>query len=180
MAKKVVSHEISLEIDSEVRHEVRTQVIQTWLREIPGTMDVTHRYRYNVERIRDGSRVYLTRPARLNRGIDFVIYCENFTRWKNQKDKPPTHDVLCAEIDDIARRSMGHRLELRRALGRIWACERPDAVLAGLRLLANDVESERVLKLARWMFIEQDLTYWTESGRWMLRGGIEKRIGSLG
>ena len=180
MEKKIVPHELGFRIDSEDRSELRRQLVRKWLRELPGTATLKHTYLYNVERLRDGSRIYLTRPTRLNKGMDFVIYCENFTKWKKGTNRPPSHGDLIGELQAICGRSPKHCRELRRALGRIWNCDAPDKVVAGLRLLRNDLQTERSLKVARWMFIEQDLTYWTESGRWMLRGGIEQRIGRIG
>lgn len=180
MGKEIVAHKLTFHISSEDRAEVRRQLVRRWLRELPGTGELKHTYRYDVEQLRDRSRIYLTRPTRLNKGMDFVIYCENFTKWKKGTSRPPSHGDLFGEIQSICGRSHRHSLEVRRALGRIWNCEDPDKVAASLRLLRDDVQAERALKLGRWMFIEQDLTYWTESGRWMLRGGIEDRIGPLG
>jgi hypothetical protein len=51
--------------------------------------------------------------------------------------------------------------------------------LEGLKLFKNNVKAERMLLLAKWFFIEQDVTYWTESGRHMLRGGFESRFGKF-
>ncbi len=180
MSKRIVPHRVVFRIDSEDRAEVRRQLVRRWLRELPGTVDLKHTYLYDVEQLSDGSRIYLSRPTRLNKGMDFVIYCENFTKWKKGTSRPPSHRDLFAEILVICGRSHRHCRELRGALDRIWICEAPEKVLGALQLLKDDLQTERALKLAKWMFIEQDLTYWTESGRWMLRGGIEERIGQLG
>ena len=62
---------------------------------------------------------------------------------------------------------------------RVWDCEEVNDVVADLNLFVGDVRAERALKLAKWLFIEQDVTYWTESGRHMLRQWIENTFGAL-
>jgi hypothetical protein len=46
-------------------------------------------------------------------------------------------------------------------------------------LFAGNTKAERVLLLAKWFFIEQDVTYWIESGRNMLRTFFEEQFGKL-
>lgn len=173
-------HRLNLPIVSVDRRSVRDEVVTTWLKEDPGDLQSKHRYRYDVEQLGDGNLIYLLRPTQLNKGIDFVIYCEGFLCWKNGNCKPPKHDDLISELDAVISNSNGRqidrRAELSRALGRIWRCEKPELVLEDLRLNLG-LRAERALKLARWFFIEQDLTYWTACGRWMLRGSIEKHLG---
>lgn len=175
-----MEYKLELAIQSTDRRSVRNEIVAAWLAEEAGDPVVHHRYRYDVEQFGDGMRIYLQRPTRLNKGMDFVIYCEGFLCWKNGNCKPPSYSNLYSELDAIVDDSGGReddkRRELARALGRIWRCDKPEPVLADLRLTIG-VQAERVLKLARWFFIEQDLTYWTASGRWMLRSGIEDHLG---
>jgi hypothetical protein len=62
---------------------------------------------------------------------------------------------------------------------RIWDCEPSTKVIADLKFFAGEMKAERVLLLAKWFFIEQDVTYWTESGRHMLLGAFEDEFGKL-
>lgn len=132
-----------------------------------------------MEQLSNGSLIYLTRPTRLNKGADFVICCEGFTKFKNGNDKPPSHDDLISEMEHFTSISAKHRKQILTALRRIWDCESSAAVLGGLKLFKGDYRAERVLLLAKWFFIEQDVTYWTESGRHILRGHFEKPFGPL-
>jgi hypothetical protein len=52
-------------------------------------------------------------------------------------------------------------------------------VITDLKFFAGEMRAERVLLLAKWFFIEQDVTYWTESGRHMLRTFFEEKFGKL-
>jgi hypothetical protein len=60
------------------REQLRKILILKFLEEEPGqgTGNLTSYYRYNVETLSDGKRVYLARPARLNHGFDFTIHVE--------------------------------------------------------------------------------------------------------
>ena len=72
-----------------------------------------------------------------------------------------------------------HTKELLTALLRIWNCENSAKVLEDLKLFKGNTRAERLLLLAKWFFIEQDVTYWTESGRHMLRDFFVGKFGEL-
>lgn len=177
MPKVRHEHHLRLDVTGLDRNATRTKVVQTWLAEEPGTLESTQYYRYDVETLADGSIVYLSRPTRLNKGMDFVIYCENFVRFKNGKCKPPKHRDLFAAIEtSIKSGGSTAKQEWDKALTDVWLCREPGEVLRETRLL-HDTAAERALKIAKWFFIEQDLTYWTESGRWMLRAALAREFG---
>jgi len=56
------------------------------------------KYRYFVEQLNDGTRIYLERPGRLNKGCDFVIYIENHIQYKNGNNKPPKHNDILSDL----------------------------------------------------------------------------------
>lgn len=178
MSKTKNHTELTIELCSTDRSGVRAEVFQYWINEKPGTPTVRNTYRYNVEQLSDGSRIYLTRPTRLNKGADFVICCEGFTKFKNGNDKPPSHENLASEFSQLGQPVSGMK-ELLTALRRIWSCENSAKVLEDLKIFRGNARAERVLLLAKWFFIEQDVTYWTESGRHMLRGFFEGKFGKL-
>jgi hypothetical protein len=170
---------IDFSLEARDRASARREVVGRWLDEGPGTITDRNRYRYNVESLSDASRIYLTRPTRLNKGMDFVINCENYLHFKKGTDKPPRHLDVVAELVAIASAGGEAAIELRSCILRVWNCEDPGLVLSSVVHLQVDLRLERALKLLRWFFIEQDLTYWTESGRWMLRNAIEEHLGAL-
>jgi len=179
MSKAKHHTHLAFDICSTERAAVRAEVFQHWINEHPGSSSVRNTYRYDVEKLSDGSFVYLTRPTRLNKGADFVILCQNFKKFENGNDKPPSHEDLFGELQSLVVLSAAHKKEILTALRRIWDCENSKQVLDGLRLFKNNVKAERMLLLAKWFFIEQDVTYWTESGRHMLREGFESRFGKF-
>lgn len=149
------------------RAETRRLILSKWIEEVPNT-----KYRYFVEQLSDGSRVYLERPGRLNKGCDFVIYCENHPEleYYNGNDKPPTHLFI---LDDLEVKKSILNIEqwqiLTRNIRRVFNLEDTSAYLADMNdLPLTGLSYEVVLKLLKWFFIEQDLTYWSGQGREML------------
>jgi hypothetical protein len=100
-------------------------------------------------------------------------------KFKNGNDKPPKHTNLADELRELISRSTNHEKEILTALGRIWNCESSSKIIADLKYFAKEPKAERVLLLAKWFFIEQDVTYWTESGRYMLRTFFEEQFGKF-
>jgi len=75
------------------RTELRTHILNQWILE-----NSNAKYRYFVEVLANGNRIYLERPGRLNKGCDFVIFIENHLTFNNGNDKPPKHDFI---VDDL-------------------------------------------------------------------------------
>ena len=67
------------------RRQIRRILISEFLKEKPGEGKeaLASRYRYYVETLADGRRIFLHRPAPLNKGFDFTIHVEN-TRFKTK------------------------------------------------------------------------------------------------
>ena len=147
------------------------------------------KYRYFVETLDTGKRVYLERPGRLNKGCDFVIFIEDMAgcQWKNGNDRPPNHKFL---LNDL-------RQKKKRLDAKVWrdllasieaehrmishtcpvASKRKIDALAGLLSpsgATHPMSLQQIVLLCKWFFIEQDLTYWSGVGRNMLMGVIRK------
>ncbi len=145
--------------------EIRNFLLNKWIIEPPQT-----KYRYFVEILSDGSRIYLERPALLNKGCDFVILIENLILFKNGNDKPPTHNFL---LEDLTAKK--YSLTPKQSQSVINAIQ----VIYDIGTFHNAIQHlngvpqtglpyETILKLVRWFFIEQDITDWATSGREML------------
>lgn len=167
----------TLNVDNLTRHQIRSKVLRTWDAETPAS----GQHRYNVEECTDGSKIYLLRPANLNKGCDFVIVSENFLKFKNGNDKPPKHKDVVNIIREILREDIALKKDLRDAINRVYNCESIDDVLSKYKRLlkAPRCKCERLLKLLKWMWIEQDVTYWTGDGRQMLKSHIDEILSSI-
>ena len=157
------------------RQELRNLVVQKFLAEEPGegSGDLVSRYRYYVEELGDGRRLFLTRPAWLKYGFDFVIRVEG-TTFINGRDNPKHEDLL---KDLQQKRSKKPRMytELLVAVKQVFGCEDPECVLLESTNLDFTIghSPELILKLCKWFWIEQDIRYWNHSGRFKLMQAIE-------
>ncbi len=143
-------------------------------------------YRYNVEICRDGSKVYLLRPTWLNKGFDFQVNVEGFrskirTAKGGTKEMPSHIDVINDLQEKVgARPSL--KEELFATVGDIYDCVEPDETLKNhstLQGLNVGLPIDKLLKIIKWLFIEQDLTYWLQTGRDMLMSAIEEKVFDL-
>ena len=169
------------------RNLTRRRVVDTFFAEKPGNGrgDNASRYRYNVERLHDGKRIYLQRPANLHNGFDFVIHVEDslFPRpglTKTGKPKTPRSNPSHENIlDDLRKKTRPHpdaARPLLDAIERVFHCEEPDRVLKESRLPKGlpGYSVEMVLKVIKWFFLEQDIRYWNYSGREMFMGAVRE------
>lgn len=145
------------------RNEIRKNLIDYFIQEEPGTGTgkLSTKYFYYVDTLANGDRVYLARPAYLNKGFDFVIHVENhsFRRGKTN----PTHgdildDLLLKKRNDPAKYSL-----LYEAIKAVHSCSE----ITSDMYVDFDLgfSTEMLLKVTKWFFIEQDVTYWNFSGR---------------
>lgn len=172
--KEYVDFEGELTLSDLSREGVRKQLFAIFLNEKGGHREgeITHatRYRYNVETLRDGRRIYLKRPARLNKGIDVEIWVEKFD---GDKDRRPTHGDVLTELAYRKAENQSEYQKLIKAIKYVYEGGSPDEIMREHRFdFGNGYSNELLLKLVKWHFIEQDLTYWNWEGRNMLMRGI--------
>jgi len=173
--KAYENFDINLNLDMNSRDELRKAVVNNFLNEKKGywngQIQVVTRYRYFVESLTGGSRIFLLRPTFLNKGIDFQVWVERFD---GEKDKRPSHAMIHADIRVKLKENFELRESLLAAIERVWNCEQPDSALSGPILnFKEGLSIEMVLKILKWLFIEQDVTYWNYDGRMMLLRGLK-------
>ena len=161
----------TLRVTSETREEVVRSVVLEFLNEKKGYWkegkQIATRYTYFVEELAGGERIYLRRPAHPKGGMDFQVFVEEFLG--GDKDRRPSHDDVLTDVVNKLSENSEQGPALRDAIERVWNCEDPDLVLSKTNLtftkgLANDA----LLKILKWLFIEQDITYWSYDGRMKL------------
>jgi len=162
----------------ENRNALRKIVIERFMNENAGhgNKEKTSKYRYVVEQLSSGDRVYLTRPAPLSKGFDFVIHVENHI-FENGKDNPKHEDIL-KDLRKKKQLNIKAYNKLSQAVYDVFNCEDPDGVFpkyaSYLTPLSEGLSPELILKVVKWLFIEQDIRYWNWSGRNMFMEGINK------
>ena len=171
--------EIRKRFESSDRAVLRYQLVNEFLTEKKGYWteegrQVVTRYKYFVETLQDGRQIYLSRPTFLNKGIDFTVVVERFD---GVKDKLPSHPDLISDILLTKRIGQAKIGKLLSAIERVWLCEDPDEVLKDTDLAFKPgLSADLVLKALKWLFIEQDITYWNYDGRMMLWNGIRNAV----
>lgn len=160
--------EKTLKILGGTRLEQRRRLAETWLLE-----EENSRYRYYVETCEDGKRIYLLRPSWLNKGFDFQINLEGF---RSKSNEAPKHDDIIGDLAKKKKESPRNFRKLRGLIDFVYECEEPDEVLETheIHSYSSGLPVDSLLKILKWMFIEQDLTYWNNSGRRMLMGKIRE------
>lgn len=99
MERQYIEHWFSNE---GTRNDVRKRVLEVLMEEAPGTGagELSSKYTYYVETREDGNRVYLSRPAFLNKGFDFVIRVENADYGhKGSYKNVPSHKDISADLE---------------------------------------------------------------------------------
>ena len=157
------------------RAEVKRYVIECFLDEEPGTgkRDLASKYFYNVECC-ENRNIFIARPATLNYGMDFTVHVSGveFRPKYAYKDRPK-HDDIIQDLmqkkskDPITYQKLAHLIQ------KIFLCQ--DVEKEELRSLTIDaglLTCEEVSLVAKWLFIEQDVTYWNYSGRAMFYSAL--------
>lgn len=169
---------INWRMDETSRVEQRVAVLLKWSEEESGGVGIKQRYRYNVETFSGDGIVYLHRPAFLNKGCDFTVHCTPLiSRDDGKKFTNPRHQDLVREILHISVQSPTLKTEMLRSINDVYECKNVNLVSAEVCSKFHDRELsdrfERVLKVLKWLYIEQDITDWNTSGRAMLMNSIK-------
>lgn len=141
------------------------------------TEDCKTKIRYYVETLANGKRIYLERPTFLNKGCDFQIYVEDLIVYNNGNDKCPSHKDVFEDLRLKKKQLTTQQYStLVSAITDIY--EVKPYKVAEIKInqlpIPDSWSYETLLKLLRWLFIEQDITYWAQTGREMLMGGIKE------
>ena len=171
-------HEVELKLAFSSREELMKKAVETFISEKPGYWKegkkYVTRYKYYVETLSDGRRIYLKRPTFLNKGIDFQVWVEKFD---GEIDGRPSHKDVFNDLKLKNDENPKNTQKLLNGIDRVWNCEEPDKVIKYLNIeYKSGFSVEMLLKILKWLFIEQDITYWNYDGRTMLKMAIEGHL----
>ena len=88
-------------------------------------------------------------------------------------------------IDDLAgkvKAAPSLKEDLFAAVSDVYDCVEPDEIMenrSALNGVRTGLPMDKLLKIIKWLFIEQDLTYWLQTGRNMLMAAIEEKVFGL-
>ena len=65
---------------------------------------------------------------------------------------------------------------LNAGINRVFNCEEPDLILNTMSIpeFKTGKSIEMILKILKWLFAEQDVTYWNYTGRHMLKKALDQ------
>ena len=120
-------------------------------------------------------KIYLKRPAVLNKGVDFTVHVEDIRfRQEGASVDMPSHSDI---VDDlIAKLNADPSIysNIKELITDLYNCRNvtvqqclQNSINAGL------LTTDEVIMAVKWLFIEQDVTYWNWSGRNMLFSGLQ-------
>ena len=163
------------------RVDTRNTLINLFLSEAPGTGtgENASKYIYFVEHLQDGNRIFLKRPAALNKGFDFTVNVEShcFTTQGGRHVSTPSHnnifnDLLAKKNENV----VDYTHSIVPLINRLFLLQCvTDENLTAIPHFTIGFPCDVILKSLKWLFIEQDITYWNNSGRQMLFAGLRDR-----
>lgn len=158
------------------RRQVRERVVREFLNEESGTgnKELTSKYIYTVETLANGQRLVLTRPAYLNKVFDFVIRVEgvNFGEGKGRRRDNPTLMDIVQDLETKREANSTLYKQLFESIQQTFECHNVSPETYSNMNFQVGYPVELILKVIKWFFIEQDITYWNFSGRSMLMSKV--------
>lgn len=172
-----MSTELYFKLTGNTRESIRKNVVEIFLEEKAGKgkKELSSKYIYYVETLDNGKRVYLKRPAYLNKGMDFTVHLENTSfREKGANRDIPSHSEIVNDLLNKKTENPQEYEKVKTILNKLFNCQEVSDIEYRNIYFFSGIEIEGILKVIKWLFIEQDITYWNFSGRYMLYEGFKK------
>ena len=163
-------HVRTISITGTSRKSIRRELIDYFLEEEHGTgrgENCSH-YDYTVETLSCGCSVHLRRPAPLNKGFDFIVYVPGIQFHIGRQSSVPSHPDIVSDIESKLIRHPELKEHLLGAIQSIYDCQNITQDMLEKLPCDVGVPIEVTLATIKWLFIEQDITYWNWTGRNML------------
>jgi hypothetical protein len=159
------------------RTNIRRQVIMKFLEEEPGMGkgENCSKYIYEVEDVSNGGKIFLRRPAVLNKGMDFTVHAENVRFRERGLVDMPSHSNIAADLLLKKETESIKYVRVSELIQRIYRCENIRPYEFDNINFDTGLAADIILKSIKWLFIEQDVTYWNWSGRGMLFSGLREQ-----
>lgn len=155
------------------RNVFRKEVIEEFTKELPGTGkgEQASKYEYCVLK-QDTFTVVLKRPAQFNHGFDFTLHVigMNFNPTGRSTTRP-AHPHILEDLKKKKEENIEKYQLLLRKIENIFHCTFLDN---NIQInFENGLPTNILLECIKWLFLEQDITYWNYSGRSMLYDSIK-------
>ena len=170
--------QLTVSIKASTREEYHKKLIMLFLEEKHGTSEEWNYYDYYVETGKNGKRVYLHRPAYKNKGMDFEVRVEDYQfrygKYGNiiSTGNRPKHDEIRDDVYNKVVDNSEDGQKLKGLITQIYNCEEPNEDIINSCRFTTGLPLDLLLYTIKWLFLEQDMTYWNQSGREMNYNGL--------
>lgn len=177
------------------RIDIRKELVNKFLEESAGTgkKELCSKYDYTVETY-GTYKIIIKRPGQLNKGFDFIVHTDGIKfnktierHYKNGKIinyqksyTNPEHDDIIKALEQVKVKTSVRKYEqVKNCLKQIYNVEETN--YEGIKNLkyidysGTEHPFVVILLAIKWLFIEQDITYWNWSGRNMLKASLEDK-----
>lgn len=164
MREQIKEKEIEIK-NFKTSKEFAKKLLEVLLEEEPNK-----RYKYIIEKLKDGRKIYLKRPTR-RYNFDFEIYVE---KWDGKSDKRPSHKEI---IDYLIKSRKNPQLfeKLWKGVQGVFKFGDPEKLVSQLGL-EKEPDAEMILKVLKWMFGLEDIYYWNFKRRNRLMDALKKEV----
>lgn len=157
------------------RHEIVRKVINIFIDNENRQRGKGVKFRYPVENLSNNKKLFIFRPGGLNKwNFDFKVeVLEEFGLGRG------THDEIILDLKNKKRENSKKFSKLLNAITNLYNCSENNVD----RLLKNHpnlqtsfktgAKVDILLKILKWMFIMEDIVYWSYQGRSMLFNAIK-------
>lgn len=159
------------------RQQMRNDIIDLFKNEQPGTGTGANaaRYIYEVENF-NNYKIQLCRPANLNKGFDFTVNITGLYFKKKRCYSNPSHKDVISALLYCKQNYPNYQSIIIPLINDIYNCKNITVSQSGITFLDYNGQQhpiEIILLALKWLFIEQDFTYWNNSGRSMLYNSLK-------
>ena len=146
------------------REDIRRKVVEKFLEEKSGPAkdENYNRYEYHVENSKEGN-IILVRPANLKLGFDFRVDVKGMKFIKGSA--APSHIDIFEDLKTKFKKDQKYSEEIKDAIIRVAKMEDPSDILKDVKEKNIGYSVELLLKINKWLFVEQDIRYWNGWGR---------------
>ena len=168
----------TVSIKATSREEYHRKLIMLFLDEKHGTSQEWNYYDYFVETGENGKRVYLHRPAYKNKGMDFEVRVEDYQfrygKYGNiiSSGNRPSHGEIWEDVQEKVKENPEDGQKLKAMITEVYNCVDPSKDVIKSCRFTTGLPLDLLLYTIKWLFIEQDMTYWNQSGREMNYNGL--------
>ena len=163
---------------SKERTSIRKEIAELFISEKPGTGigEDCSKYHYIVENY-DNYCIVLKRPTGLNKGFDFTVNIDGMYFKRNRRYQNPSHNDIIEGLKYVKQNYNNYNF-VKDTINKIFLCKSVnfDSLKDMSFIDGEGVERPIALLLlaVKWLFIEQDITYWNWSGRYMLLNKLKE------